>query len=210
MRLGLLGGTFDPPHLGHLLAASDAFEQLELDRIVWIPAAQQPLKVTGHAATAADRLAMVQLLTAGDSRFAVDSIEIERSGLSFTVETLEAYSRRSPDDERYLLLGTDVVQTFAKWKEPRRIAALARLAILDRSLGNGDAGKGEASVEKAAVLGAIRAITGDDVPAPVALDTRRVDLSSTEIRERVRAGRSLHGFVPDTVARYIGEHALYR
>lgn len=207
MKIGLLGGTFDPPHLGHLLAASDAFEQLELDRLVWIPAAQQPLKIVGHAATAADRLAMVQLLTANDPRFTVDAIEIERAGLSFTVETLEAYARTAPDDERYLLLGTDVVQTFAKWKEPRRIAALARLAILDRSLGNGDFG---GAVEKAAVLGAIRAVTGDDVPAPLALDTRRVDLSSTEIRERVRAGRSLHGFVPDTVARYIGDHALYR
>lgn len=207
MKIGLLGGTFDPPHLGHLLAASDAFEQLELDRLVWIPAAQQPLKRVGHAATAADRLAMVQLLTGDDRRFTVDSIEIERAGLSFTVETLEAYSKIAPDDERYLLLGSDVVQTFAKWKEPRRIAALARLAILDRSLGNGDSG---GTVEKAAVLGAIRAVTGDDVPAPVALDTRRVDLSSTEIRERVRAGRSLHGFVPDTVARYIGDHALYR
>ncbi len=150
---------------------------------------------------------MVQLMTAGDERFRVDAIEIDRAGLSFTVETLEAYSKSSPDDERFLLLGTDVVQTFAKWKAPRRIAALARLAILDRSLGNGAAG---GTVEKAAVVGAIRAVTGDDVPAPVMLDTRRVDLSSTEIRERARAGRSLHGFVPDTVARYIGEHALYR
>ncbi len=207
MRIGLLGGTFDPPHLGHLLAASDAFEQLELERLVWIPAAQQPLKTVGHAATAADRLAMVRLLTDGDARFTVDAIEIERAGLSFTVETLEAYFNSAPDDERFLLLGTDVVQTFAKWKAPRRIATLARLAILDRAIEQGTYG---GTVEKAAVLGAIRAITGDDVPAPVVLATRRVDLSSTEIRERARAGRSLHGFVPDTVARYIGERALYR
>ncbi|MEP7384215.1 MAG: nicotinate-nucleotide adenylyltransferase [Gemmatimonadota bacterium] len=207
MRIGLLGGTFDPPHFGHLLAASDAFEQLRLDRVVWIPAAQQPLKTAGHAATAADRLAMVQLLTAGDARFSVDAIEIERAGLSFTVETLEAYSRMSPDDELFLLLGTDVVRTFGKWKAPRRIGELARLAVLDRALENGASA---GTVEKAAVLGAIRAVTGDDVPAPLVLDTRRVDLSSTEIRERARAGRSLHGFVPDTVARYIGERALYR
>jgi nicotinate-nucleotide adenylyltransferase len=207
VRIGLLGGTFDPPHFGHLLAASDAFEQLELERIVWIPAAQQPLKVVGHAATAADRLAMVQLLTEGDARFAVDAIEIERAGLSFTVETLEAYASSSPGDERFLLLGTDVVHTFAKWKAPRRIATLARLAILDRAIEQGAFG---GTVEKAAVTGAIRAITGDDVPAPLVLATRRVDLSSTEIRERTRAGRSLHGFVPDAVARYIGEHALYR
>jgi len=198
-----MGGTFDPPHVGHLLAASDAQEALGLDQVVWVPAARQPLKVAGHAATAADRLAMVRLVTADDPRFSVDSIEIDRAGLSFTVETLEAYARRSPGDELYLLLGTDVVKTFGRWRAPRRIAELARLAILHRT-------SNEGAVEKAEVLGAIRAVTGDDVPAPLVLDTRRVDVSSTEIRERARAGRSLHGFVPDTVARYIGEHALYR
>jgi nicotinate-nucleotide adenylyltransferase len=203
VRIGLFGGTFDPPHLGHLLAASDAFEALALDRLIWVPAAQQPLKVAGHAATSADRLAMVRHTVGDDDRFLVDSIEIERAGLSFTVETLDAYSKQAPSDELFLLLGADVVQTFGKWRSPRRIAELARLAILQRV-------SGSAPVEKAAVVGAIRAVTGDDLPAPLVLDTRRVDVSSTEIRERARAGRSLHGFVPDTVARYIGEHALYR
>ncbi|MCC6929521.1 MAG: nicotinate (nicotinamide) nucleotide adenylyltransferase [Gemmatimonadaceae bacterium] len=203
MRIGLFGGSFDPPHLGHLLAASDAFEALELDRLVWIPASQQPLKVGVACASAADRLAMVRLAVGDDPRFAVDAIEIERPGLSFTVDTVEAYSGRYPGDDLVVLLGADVMSTFAKWREPRRIASMARLAILHRTVG------GEA-VEKAAVAGAIRAITGDDLPAPVVLDTRRVDLSSTEIRERARQGRSLHGYVPDAVARYVREHALYR
>lgn len=203
MRIGLFGGTFDPPHLGHLLAASDAYEHLALDRLIWVPAAQQPLKVGGHAATSADRLAMVCLMVEGDDRFRVDPIEIERAGLSFTVETLEAYSKAAPGDDLFLLLGTDVVRTFGKWRSPRRVAELARLAILHRV-------SGAEAVETAAVVGAIRAVTGDDLPAPLVLETRRVDVSSTEIRERARAGRSLHGFVPDTVARYIGERALYR
>lgn len=203
MRIGLFGGTFDPPHHGHLLAASDAFEALALDRLAWIPAAQQPLKVGLPSATAADRLAMTRLAVGDDPRFSVDAVEIERAGLSFSVDTLEEYARSRPGDELVVLVGADVLATFARWKEPRRIAQLARLAILHRAV-NG------APVEKAAIAGAITAITGDDVPAPLVLETRRVDISSTEVRERARAGRSLHGFVPDAVARYVRERALYR
>ncbi|HNV77682.1 MAG TPA: nicotinate (nicotinamide) nucleotide adenylyltransferase [Gemmatimonadaceae bacterium] len=203
MRIGLFGGTFDPPHHGHLLAASDAFEALALDRLIWIPAAEQPLKQGTQSASAADRLAMVRLLVGDDARFAVDPIEIERAGLSYTVETVEALRGRFPGDELVLLLGTDVLATFARWREPRRIASLARVALLHRAVDGG-------AVEKAAVVGAVRAVTGDDLPAPVVLDTRRVDVSSTEIRERARDGRSLHGYVPDAVARYVREHALYR
>lgn len=203
MRIGLFGGTFDPPHHGHLLAASDAFEALALDRLVWVPAAQQPLKQGTESASAADRLAMVRLVVGDDPRFTVDSIEIDRAGLSYTVDTVEAFAGRHPGDELILLLGADVLATFAKWREPRRIASLARVAIMHRAVNGG-------AVEKAAVVGAIRAVTGDDLPAPVVLDTRRVDLSSTEIRERARGGRSLHGYVPDAVARYVREHALYR
>lgn len=203
MRIGLFGGTFDPPHTGHVLAASDAFEKLALDRLYFIPAAQQPLKVARHHASAADRLAMVRLMTEGDPRFAVDAIEIERSGLSYSVETLEAFASRAPADDRFFLVGADVVETFSKWKAPRRIAELARLTVLQRQT-NGT------PVEKAALVGALRAITGDDRPAPLVLDTRRVDVSSTEIRERVRLDRSLHGFVPDAVARYITDRGLYR
>ena len=203
MRIGLFGGTFDPPHHGHLLAASDAFEALALDRLVWVPTAQQPFKVGAQSASATDRLTMVRTAIENDPRFEVDAIEIERAGLSFTVDTVEAFARKYRGDELLVLLGADVLATFDKWRTPRRIAELARLAILQRSSDGG-------TVETAAVVGAIRAVTGTDLPAPLLLDTRRVDLSSTEIRERARAGRSLHGFVPDAVARYIREHALYR
>jgi nicotinate-nucleotide adenylyltransferase len=203
VRIGLFGGTFDPPHHGHLLAASDAFEALALDRLVWIPAAQQPLKVAMQSAAAADRLAMTRLAVGDDPRFSVDPVEIERAGLSFSVDTVEGYARTRPGDELLVLLGADVLATFARWKEPRRLAQLARLAVLHRAVDG-------APVEKAAIVGAISAITGADVPAPLVLETRRVDISSTEIRERARVGRSLHGFVPDAVARYIRERALYR
>jgi len=203
VRIGLFGGTFDPPHNGHILAASDAFEALGLDRLVWIPAAQQPLKQGGESAPAADRLAMVTLAAGDDPRFGVDPIEIERAGLSYTVDTVAAFRARFPGDALVLLVGTDVMSTFARWREPRLIASLAQLAILHRSVNGG-------AVEKAAVVGAIRAVTGDDLPEPIVLDTRRVDVSSTEIRARARSGRPIHGYVPDAVARYVREHALYR
>ena len=114
MRRGLFGGTFDPPHVGHLIVASDAFEALALDRLSFVPAAQQPLKSAGGRASAADRLAMVRAMLGEDARFDVDAIEIERGGLSFTVDTLETLAARCPTDERFLILGADAAAMFAK------------------------------------------------------------------------------------------------
>jgi nicotinate-nucleotide adenylyltransferase len=190
VRLALLGGSFDPPHVGHLLAAGDAFEALSLDRLVLIPAAVQPLKVGRAAGTGAQRLAMTRLLVDGDERFAVDPIEIERDGLSYTVDTLATFAERYPDAERYFLVGADVFSSFHKWREPERIVQLATLAVLQRA--------GE-TPNLAEVLG-----------KPVLLPTRRVDISSTEIRDRVRQGKSIRGFVPEAVAAFIEAERLYR
>ncbi|MEO7963284.1 MAG: nicotinate (nicotinamide) nucleotide adenylyltransferase, partial [Gemmatimonadaceae bacterium] len=169
----------------------------------FIPASQQPLKQGRHHAEAADRLAMVRLMAEGDDRFEVEAIEIERAGLSYSVDTLEAFAARAPGDERYFLIGADVVHTFSQWRSPKRVAELACLTVLRRD-------SSEMPVEKAALVGSLRAITGDSLPAPIVLDSRQVDVSSTEIRERVRTRRSLHGFVPDAVARFITERGLYR
>lgn len=190
MRIGVLGGTFDPPHVGHLLAASDAAEALALDRVLFIPVAEQPLKTGAIVASAADRLAMVTLAIRGDPRFAVDPIEIERGGLSFTVETLRALRARWRDDPAlalFLLLGGDVVPTLPKWREPDTVSALAEIVWLTRA-------------DTTAASPAVGRV----------LATRRVDVSSTEIRERVRAGRPIRGFVPEVVAEYIASHDLYR
>lgn len=203
MKIGIFGGTFDPPHTGHLLAASDAFEALALDRLYWIPTAQQPLKLGAQRASAGDRLAMVRLAVAGDARFEVDAMEIERAGLSYTVDSLESLHSRHPSDDMVLLVGADVVSSFGQWRTPRRIGQLARIAVMQRT---SDVGQ----VERDALVDALRAVTGRDVPAAEVLDTRRVDISSTEIRERVRNARALTGFVPDAVARYITERGLYR
>jgi nicotinate-nucleotide adenylyltransferase len=189
VRLGIFGGTFDPPHVGHLLAAVDAVEQLELDRLVLVPAAVQPLKTNQVRTPPEHRLAMTRLLVAGDERFEVDPIEIERTGLSFSVDTLAAFAERHPAAERFFLVGADVLGTFDRWREPARVLGLATLVVLTRDAGD------EGPVLPASAL---------------RLPTRRVDVSSTEIRARAAAGRSLRGFVPEPVAAYIAAHGLYR
>src|SRR5258708_2516670 len=134
MRIGIFGGTFDPPHIGHLLAASDAFEALSLDRVVFVPAAGQPLK-SAIVASPEDRLAMVKLLVEGDPRFTVDPIEIERGGLSFTVDTLRAFRDRWKSDGSLalvLLLGADAAATLPQWREPGEVARLAEVVVLRR------------------------------------------------------------------------------
>ena len=191
MRLGIFGGSFDPPHVGHLLAAHDAVERLALDLLVVVPAAIQPLK-RGDAAPAAARLEMTRLTFAGDPRLEVSSLELDRGGVSFTVDTLEEVARRHPAAERFLLLGADVLSSFAQWRAPERVLALARPVILARA---------GTPVTLPAGLDAARLLS---------LDTRRIDVSSTEIRERVRAGRSIRGFVTDAVAALIERDRLYR
>lgn len=194
MRLGVFGGSFDPPHLGHFLAAVDASERLALDRVLWIPVATQPLKAAGALhATAAQRLQMVRLALDGAHAQDAEALEIERGGLSYTVETLTALAQRHPGAELVLLLGEDAWASFSQWREPARVASLATVAVLRR---------------------------GDVAPAagaeyrpefrPVLLPTRRVQISATEIRARVAAGLPIRGFVSDRVALYIQAAGLYR
>jgi len=206
VRLGIFGGTFDPPHVGHLLAASDAIEHLALDRLVFVPVATQPLKTSRATAPAADRLAMVRLTAGDDPRLETDSVELDRDGLSYTVDTLKEFARRAPLAERFFLVGADVLSTFADWRDPHLVLDLATLAVLTRradpAAPTNDLGRPDGSGE--GDLSAMLAQRSTVVP------TRRIDVSSTEIRARVRSGRSIHGFVTDAVAEYIGSHGLYR
>jgi nicotinate-nucleotide adenylyltransferase len=172
-RVGIFGGTFDPPHVGHLLVALDALDLLALDRVVFVPAATQPLKESQPSeASSAHRLAMTELMIGDEPSLVVDPIEVVRGGLSFTVDTLRTMADRSPDDERVLLVGSDVASTLAQWREPEEIKRLANVTVIPRG--------------------------------------RRIDVSSTEIRARVREGRSIRGFVTDSVRVYIETHGLYR
>jgi len=192
VRIGLFGGSFDPPHIGHLLVAQDAIEALALDRLLVVPAGQQPLK--GPSQTAAEhRLAMAQACFDGVPHTQVDPAEIARGGLSFMVDTVEDVRRRWPSAHLHLLIGSDVVPTLPRWKDPERLLGMVRLVVLYR---NTD--------------GAVpddREIHGGG--AADWLATRRVDVSSTEIRTRVRNGLSIRGFVSDAVATYIASTGLY-
>ena len=186
MRLGVYGGAFDPPHLGHLVAASDACQVLALDRLLWIPSAVHPLKAVGTAA--ALRLEMVRAAVAGDPRFAADDLELRRTGPSYTVDTLRALRAREPDAALFFLTGADNLAELPRWREPEEIARLATLAVVSRA---GDA-------------------LPADAPYPaVAVTVTRVDVSSTEVRRRVAAGESIRYLVPDAVRAIIERERLY-
>jgi nicotinate-nucleotide adenylyltransferase len=192
VRIGVFGGTFDPPHIGHLLVANDAREALELDRLIFVPTGAQPFKVdTPPVASGQDRLEMVRLAVADDANYVVDDAEINRKGLSFTVDTLEHLSERNPAARLFLLMGEDVLAGFEKWRSPARIRELATLVAVSRG-------------------GLAGAVADPATSAVLRVSTRRVDVSSTEIRERRRAGKSIKGFVPESVERFIDVRGLYR
>jgi nicotinate-nucleotide adenylyltransferase len=191
VRLGIFGGTFDPPHLGHLLPLIDASETLGLDAVRLVPAATQPFKAGRAAAAPEHRLAMTERLVAGIPGFSVDPAEIERAGLSFTVDTLATIAAAERGDtELVLIVGADAFALFDQWREPERIRRLATVAVLAR---------GDEPVFRTGAHEGVRF-----------LRTRRVDISSTELRARAADGRTIRGFVPDAVADYIAEHRLYK
>lgn len=210
MRLGIFGGTFDPPHVGHLLAASDAIEHLTLDRLVFVPASVQPLKAGRETASAGHRLAMVRLMVGADARLQSDSVEVDREGLSYTVDTLREFARRFPSADRYFLVGADVLASFAQWRDPQTVLDLATLAVLTRRADSDSDAISEATQLEQQRMSARGSLLDGLAQRSTFVPTRRVDISSTEIRDRVRSGRSIHGFVTDAVGEYISAHGLYR
>lgn len=196
MRLGILGGTFDPPHLGHLIVAQDAFERIPLDRLLFVPAAQPPHKLNAVATSAALRMAMVRAAVVGDDRFEVDGLELERAGPSFTVDSLRELHKRQPGAELFLLLGADQFRELATWREPEAIAELATLVILPR-----------ADIDTDRVLAEAQDAMSD--ARVIRLDAIRIDVSSTEVRRRIGTGESIRYLVPDGVRRIIDRERLY-
>lgn len=195
LRIGILGGSFDPPHVGHVLMAQDALDLLELDRLLIVPAGTQPLK-GASSATAGQRLAMVRAAFAGIPRVEVDPIEIDRGGLSYMGDTVEHFAGRWPEAELLLLLGADAAADLARWRDPQRLLQMVQLVVAVRD----DDTVGPSPVPWA---------TWPAIHPPVQLASRRVDVSSSEIRARIAAGRSIHGFVPEAVAAVIAASGLY-
>jgi nicotinate-nucleotide adenylyltransferase len=196
VRLGILGGTFNPPHLAHLVCAQEAYLQLELDRVLFVPARMPPHKEVEDDPGVEHRVELCRRAVAGDERMEVSVVEAERPGTSYTVDTLQELKRRSPDTELYLILGGDVAAGLPEWREPERILSLSRVAVAER-----------AGTSRSAVAEALGALGGGDSATFFAMPT--IDVASTMIRARVRAGQAIRYLVPDAVARYIGEHGLY-
>lgn len=173
--IGVLGGTFDPPHIGHLVVAQDAIELLRLDQLIVIPAARPPHREA--VLDAATRLELVSKAFRGDERVEVSDVELRRDGPSWTVDTLDWVRRGQSPEVLYLIVGADQFRSFAGWREPRRILELARLAVMTRP-------------------GEEMPVT--DVPYD-RIDVTRVDLSSTRIRRRLDEGRSIRYMVPERI-----------
>lgn len=197
-RLGILGGTFDPPHLGHLAMAEEAREVLGLERVLFVPAGQPWQKADRAVTPGTIRLALVERAIAGNAAFAVDGREVARPGPSYTVDTLAALVAEGAEPDPWLILSAEALAGFGTWREPERIVELARLCVVPRGPDP------RRAVE--AFLARFPTATG----RLVELDRPRLEISSTEIRERVRAGRSIRYLVPDGVAELVRRYALYR
>lgn len=200
-RLGILGGTFDPPHLGHLAVAEEARDVLDLERVLFIPAGR-PWQKADRAVTPAElRLAMVERAIAGNPAFAIDRREVDRPGPTYTVDTLaELAAEEPPGTELWLVLAAEALAGLATWREPGRVLELARVCAVPRGP------ELDAAASAAGLVAAFPA-AADRI---VVLDRPRLAISSTEIRERVAAGRSIRYLVPDAVAELVARYALYR
>ncbi len=195
-RIGILGGAFNPPHLGHLLLAQEAHARLGLDRVLLVPVHQAPHRTLEADPGPAQRLAMVELAIAGDERLAASSVEVDRPGPSYTVDTLKSLREGMPGVELTLLLGADQALRLREWHEPDEVLRLARLAVAERD-----------GVGREDVVGALEGLAGSGSIAGFAMP--RIDVSSTLVRERVAAGLPIRYLVPDGVASRIAAERIY-
>lgn len=188
MKLGILGGTFDPIHLGHLRAAEYACEQLRLDQVAFVPAHLPPHR-PGPLTSARDRFAMVALATAGNPRFVASDIELRREGPSYSVDTVRELKAERPGDQVVLIVGSDTFAEMGSWKDSDTLFSLCAVAVVDRP-----GGAAAAQADRAALR-----VTGAGLP-----------ICSSEIRKRAADGRSIRYLVPEAVADYIAKQGLYR
>ncbi len=191
MKIGFLGGSFDPVHFGHLLAAQDAYEQHKLDRLIIVPAAQAPLKPNEVQSSADDRLAMIRAATEWDSRFEVSDFELRKGGVSFTIDSARHFRALYPNDELYWVIGGDQLPKLHLWKDIGELATLVEFIFLERP-----------------------GYPVKATPSIPGLRLHRCDghllaISSTELRDRTRRHLSLDYFVPHKAIVYIREKGLY-
>jgi nicotinate-nucleotide adenylyltransferase len=196
VRIGILGGTFNPPHIGHLVCAQEAHRELELDQVLFVPPRIPPHKPVEHEPGADHRLELCRLAAGDDERFAVSALELGREGPSYTVDTLEELSSHESQPELFLIVGGDIAVGLPRWREPERVLKLATLAIAKRQ-----------GTARAAVQDTLSTLKGGERSRFFAMP--RIGVSSTMIRRRVRGGQPIRYLVPDAVAEYIEHHNLY-
>jgi nicotinate-nucleotide adenylyltransferase len=185
---GILGGSFDPVHHGHLIAADRAAEALGLETVLIVPCHTQPLKPRGPVAAPAHRVAMLRLATRGHGRFVVETCEVDRPPPSYTVDTLRHLRERWPDERLVLIVGMDAAAELSRWRAADEIARMAEIAVLTRP--------GAPEVTSAFVRHLVA--------------TPAIEISASDIRARCLTGKSIRYLVPDAVAQYIARHGLYR
>jgi nicotinate-nucleotide adenylyltransferase len=196
LRVGILGGAFNPPHLGHLVCAQEALIQLKLDRVVFVPVGEAPHRELENDPGPEARLEMVELAIADDDRFTTSRIEIDREGPSYTLDTLDQLRDESPGDELFLILGGDQAAALASWHEPEKVLERATLAVFERM----SWGRNAIVIKIGRMPGAERVRY---------LDMPLIQVSSSAIRRRVRDGVPIRYLVPDRVVEYIAANELY-
>jgi nicotinate-nucleotide adenylyltransferase len=196
LRVGILGGAFNPPHVGHLVCAQEAVVQLELEKVVFMPVGRAPHRELQDDPGAEGRLEMVELAAGDDERFATSRLELDRPGPSYTADTLRDLRSKAPDDELFLILGGDQAAALPRWHEPQTVLSLATVAVVERSNWSRNA----IGITIGRLPGAER-IRYLDMPV--------MQVSSSSIRRRVREGLPIRYLVPDKVANYIGTNGLY-
>jgi len=198
----LVGGSFNPIHLGHLIVARAVAEQLALARVVFIPSGNPPHKPGNHLADAADRLAMARLAVADESGLEVSDVEIGRSGPSYTILTVEAYRQNlAPGQSLFWLIGSDTLTELHTWHRARELVDMCRIVTAVRP---GFESPDLSVLEPTLSPEQVRQLQVDILPTP------RIDISATDIRHRIAKGRSIRYLVPDTIREYIENHRLYR
>ncbi len=197
MRVGILGGTFNPPHLGHLICAQEAIVGLALDRVLLIPAGRPPHKPDLDEDPGPEhRLALCRHAVGDDPRLEVSDVEVRREGLSYTVDTLTSLHTEMPDSELFLIVGGDVAAGLPSWREPERVLSLATLAVARRR-----------GTSRAAIDASLAGLRGGEQARFFRMP--RIGISSTEIRQRVQRQQPIRYLVPDAVASYVESHRLY-
>ncbi|MEE1013007.1 MAG: nicotinate-nucleotide adenylyltransferase, partial [Clostridia bacterium] len=198
-NIGIMGGTFDPPHVGHLMIAEYVREALDLEEVRFIPTGQIYYKDSSRTADPDDRLEMVRLAIAGNTRFTADAMEIEREGDTYTFETLEALKAAEPETAFTFIVGADSLDYMERWRHPERIFQCCSVAAVLRP-----GFSGEQMTEKKKELEQQFHARIEIVPAPL------IRISSTELRQRLAEGKSVRYLIPEAVAEYIARHGLYR